>query len=1100
MHPQWCFSGLAASVLLLTFAAAQPPSAKPVVAGDPPREALLATARIKLPEGLKAELFAAEPLLANPVAFCFDEQGRIYVAETFRLHDGVTDNRSHMDWLDDDLACRTVADRDALYHKHLQGKYDTFTRATDRVRLLIDSNGRGRPDTSYVFSADYHRAVDGLGSGLLVHDGHVYYTCIPDLWRLRDSRGTNQADVRESLSSGYGVHTSFIGHDLHGLVVSPVDGKIYFSIGDRGTSLVTKEHRRIDLPDTGAVFRCNPNGTELEWFARGLRNPQELAFDDLGNLFTGDNNSDSGDRARFVYLPEGADCGWHIGFQYLEQTYSRGPWNAEFMWHPPRKDQPAFIVPPITNLGDGPSGLVYYPGTGLSERYRNHFFLADFRGSTTGSGIRSFAVKPKGAGFELIDSQQFAWGVLATDVDFGPDGALYILDWVEGWGLTGKGRIHRVFDPSHTATAGAKVKALLTSNWSSKSDAELGNLLGHEDRRVRMQAQFTLVKRGDTARRILEDCARQGQRRNTRLHAIWGLGQRMRSGEHGVESLLTSLVHDEDPAVIVNALRVLGTSEMKLHYSDYEFLFHHGDDQVKAQAAICLGKQKVDEALPALLELIKTSKLRDPWLRHACAMGLTPFLVSQEKQLTAAGKEDCTVRLAVVLADRHLDKSPVTFLHDNDPSVRDEAIRACHDLLGRDALAAVANVSIVPDMREQIQLRILNAHLHRGSEGDAKSVAAYAGKAAMPIKVRIEAVKMLAAWEKPSGRDWVIGRWRPVPGQRSAAPARKALADVFPPLLLQKNRLAAAAIEASGALGISSLESLVLEVIGDRSFSAEARVAAIEAAAALKTDHLTPAVKTALNDPDSRVRSAAQRELVKLNPREAVAHLQRALEHGELRERQAIFDQLAGMNRPEADQLLETWLTRFSTGDVPAELQLDLVRAARKRSRPGWKVRVDTGLHQLAKAGPYAEHRLTLAGGDREAGRRIFFEKTAVACLRCHRIGKDGGEVGPELTHIGREKSREYLLEAIVDPNKNIAKGFELSILLTQDGVIHQGVVKKETATEVTIITPEAKTEVIKKADIEERKTGKSAMPEDVVKQLNLREMRDLIEYLSRLK
>src|SRR5207253_5887778 len=63
---------------------------------------------IRAPEGLRVDLFAAEPLLANPVAFTFDEKGRLYVAETFRLHAGVTDNRSHMNWLDDDLASRTV--------------------------------------------------------------------------------------------------------------------------------------------------------------------------------------------------------------------------------------------------------------------------------------------------------------------------------------------------------------------------------------------------------------------------------------------------------------------------------------------------------------------------------------------------------------------------------------------------------------------------------------------------------------------------------------------------------------------------------------------------------------------------------------------------------------------------------------------------------------------------------------------------------------------------------------------------------------------------------------------------------------------------------
>ena len=90
---------------------------------------------VRVPAGLKVELFAAEPLLANPVAFCIDEKGRFYVAETFRHESGVTDTRGHMNWLDDDLACRTVADRVAMYRKYL-GK---------RVRVLQGRARAGAP-------------------------------------------------------------------------------------------------------------------------------------------------------------------------------------------------------------------------------------------------------------------------------------------------------------------------------------------------------------------------------------------------------------------------------------------------------------------------------------------------------------------------------------------------------------------------------------------------------------------------------------------------------------------------------------------------------------------------------------------------------------------------------------------------------------------------------------------------------------------------------------------------------------------------------------------------------------------------------------------
>src|SRR5262249_50935439 len=90
------------------------------------KEGYPAIKRFRLPAGHKAELFAAEPLVANIVAFNFDEKGRCFVAETFRLHRGVTDNRSHMDWLDDDLASRTVADRVALYRKFAKDKFHEY--------------------------------------------------------------------------------------------------------------------------------------------------------------------------------------------------------------------------------------------------------------------------------------------------------------------------------------------------------------------------------------------------------------------------------------------------------------------------------------------------------------------------------------------------------------------------------------------------------------------------------------------------------------------------------------------------------------------------------------------------------------------------------------------------------------------------------------------------------------------------------------------------------------------------------------------------------------------------------------------------------------
>jgi len=339
-------------------------------------EGARAMKRFRMPKGVEVRLWAAEPLLANPVSFCFDGKGRCYVAETFRLGHGVTDDRGHMKWLDDDLASRTVADRVAMYKKFAGERFtSTYETEHDRVKLIWDSKGAGKADQAAVFADGFHHAADGIGAGVLARQRNVYYTCIPDVWLLKDTKGDGKADVKQSLATGFGVHVSFIGHDMHGLRMGP-DGKLYFSIGDRGFNVTTKEGRHLFNPDSGGVLRCDPDGSNLEVVATGLRNPQELAFDQYGNLFTVDNNSDSGDKARLVYVVEGSDSGWRIGHQYGSDMGDRGPFNAEKVWHLPPAEQPAYIVPPLAHITSGPSGLCFnYGATALPERYRDHFLI-----------------------------------------------------------------------------------------------------------------------------------------------------------------------------------------------------------------------------------------------------------------------------------------------------------------------------------------------------------------------------------------------------------------------------------------------------------------------------------------------------------------------------------------------------------------------------------------------------------------------------------------------------------------------------------------------------------------------------------------------------
>ncbi|MEQ1892723.1 MAG: PQQ-dependent sugar dehydrogenase, partial [Planctomycetota bacterium] len=489
-------------------------------ASDEARQALQ---KFRLAPGLELALFAAEPRLANPVAFHVGFDGVAYVAETFRHHQGVTDIRERMHWLDDDLAAKTVEDRRAMMRKHEGANYDPgYGRAFDQVRRIVDRDGDFRADEDSVFASGFDDHAAGIGAGVLSYGGDVYYTCIPDLWKLSDRDGDGKAEEQRKLSSGYGVHVALLGHDLHGLVVGP-DRRLYFSCGDRGFHVETADGQ-LAHPQCGAVLRCELDGSNLEVWHTGLRNPQELAFDDHGNLWTGDNNSDGGDRARWVNVVEGGDSGWRYAYQWIEGPIARGPWNDEKLWHPRHDGQAAYHLPPIANLADGPSGLAHYPGTGLGAKYADHFFLCDFRGDASYSGIHTFTVEPEGASWKLGPVEPFLWGSLVTDCDFGPDGALWFSDWVYGWEQTGKGRLYRAVDPVAAASELVRAtRALLAAGMGGRTPEELLALLEHPDRRVRQEAHFALAERGDGAR-LTWTAVNGGKPLFARLHAVWALG------------------------------------------------------------------------------------------------------------------------------------------------------------------------------------------------------------------------------------------------------------------------------------------------------------------------------------------------------------------------------------------------------------------------------------------------------------------------------------------------------------------------------------------------------------------------------------------------
>jgi quinoprotein glucose dehydrogenase len=193
-------------------------------------------------------------------------------------------------------------------------------------------------------------------------------------------------------------------------------------------------------------------------------------------------------------------------------------------------------------------------------------------------------------------------------------------------------------------------------------------------------------------------------------------------------------------------------------------------------------------------------------------------------------------------------------------------------------------------------------------------------------------------------------------------------------------------------------------------------------------------------------------------------------------------------------------MDRLFAGKLAQELQLELLTAAEQSGSAALQDKRNTFYASLPQDDPLRDYREAIAGGDAQRGQQIFFERAEVSCVRCHKVGGTGGEVGPDLTKVATEKQREYLLESIVDPNRQIAKGFNSVTLQLDDGRIVSGVLKSDDTTGVRLITPEGQTIVVPQDSIEGRAEGKSAMPEDVVKKLSKSDIRDLVEYLSTLR
>ena len=1096
------------------------------------KEAAVRIENFTLPDDVSASLFVDPSQTQNPTAICFDHKGRLYIAEAHRWRAGVQDIRNEQQILLDDIDNTSSQDRLEMYERdQLTRPLSFYEEFSDRIVRAEDTNGDGRADTSTIWADDFDDVLDGPGIGLVAgSDDTIYYTNIPNVWKLTDTNGDGKADEREVLQDGFGVRMSISGHDMHGIVWGP-DGRLYWSIGDRGYNFTTKEGRHLYRPFTGAVFRCDPDGSNLEEVYSGLRNPQELAFDKYGNLFTCDNDADQWDKGRLVYILEGGDTGWNHGHQVLlnfrnqlglrtpdyahpdHKTVPLNAWLTEGLWETLHDERPAFALPPIDSVSWGPSGLVYnYGVTTMPERYADHFWVCNFGGAK--GDLEAFSVKPEGAGFALDQHEVFMEGLGNTDVEFGPDGRMYLSCFNNnGWYKEDIGNIYALAsdDVADTGLL-ADTQRLLTTDFSTLVETDLATLLGHPDMRVRMRAQFDLVRRGSAD--ILIAAIQENADQLARLHGVWGLGQLARKDEALLSNFI-ELLEDPDSEVRAQAVKILSDSRTVEAGDALVASLDDRSARVRSFASIGVGKCGHTNALPKLLEMLAANDNEDVFLRHAIVQGMW-YLNEREKILKQTKNESAAVRMGVLLTLRKLlDPRVKYFLSDSDESIRNEAIRAINDLDLVTALPDLANELIpyaegtegaqLPEGHRDwiLQTRLINANFRVGEPENAATLLAYAAEPDLPEILREQALRAIIEWPTPNPVDSTTGQYRPL-DPKTRLDISESVKGCLPAVFEHaEGNLIGLSTEIALTYGVEAPVELLTAQITDEGAELGARIKSLEGLAKQDPEALIPLWDGLLASTNPVFRAATTGQLIRIDRERGIAEAVKMAKSKDLKTRQQGYRLLGSVEDPTAVAVFSEQLADLDKEKAGALLDLLESAALQKDTKV---VELLASYNASLDAGdPAAAFRPALKGGNVAKGKKIFVTHAIGQCAKCHKVDGDGGVAGPELTGIGTRHDTEYILESLVSPSTVIVPGYGLTMVSLKNGESVGGALLQEDDTAITLKLPDPKDstktfeKIIPLADIASRQPPISAMP-PMGLAMKKSEVRDLVAYLSSLK
>ena len=1040
-------------------------------------------------EKVKITEWAKDKKIAKAVGIDVDHEGRVYVTKTTRRKQSSLDLRFGKVDVKKDLSLQTVEERRQFYKKTFTKKanlkwipdrnkdgfhdWRDLKVQKDDAYQILDKDGDGRGET-YKKIASYYTEVTGIAGGILAVGNRVFVAAEPSIYMYTDKDGDGFPESGEEIVTGFSIHVGQGGHNMSGLVLGP-DGRVYWAVADKGFSIVTREGRKYHRPNSGGVFRCELDGSNVELFATGVRNAQELAFDKYGNLFSMDNDGDyKGEKERALYITEGSEHGWRLNWQWLKrQDFTKisgltyyNPWMDEKLFLPDHKTHASYMTPTIGNFGPGPCGFVSNPGTALSKSFEDCFFMTNQL-----ADVRVFKFISDGASFRFKEKEKINGGNSNTGLAIGADGALYAASWHSETGAVFRFDVEKNKHPQREQTA-----KLLAEKFADKSSSDLVGLLGFVDQRVRIKAQFELVNRGEAGARSFKQALKSSSQM-TQLHAIWGVSQLARK-ENRYAELLEPAFESKDPEVVSLAAKVAG--ELKGKGTDYSKQLTAGlkSDSVRIQffCAIALGNCNIDNASQSLIDFAAKTGDKDPYLFHAVTMGFSGVMAPAELAELSV-HESRSVRLAAIVALRkHASPSVSAFLEDVDELVLLEAARAIHDDASiPQAMHSLAKLLKRYDLiNEAIMRRAISAALRNGTPNDLQLLIQYVKNTEGSGRLRRIALASILWWAKPPLLCAVEGRYRKIP-ERSIDPVHAAVSQLSK-TILGNSALTEVLLNGVNVHGHSEwLEGFDFD-FNKQSSSVQDKL--LVALGKVNSPELKKYVQYGLNSKDSIVRYTAQ-ELAKQAGIDVFDVIVSIIDDPKGNGHGKALKQLLNMNTEKSKNKLFELLAEYKSGKIPAKWRLDMQIAAKSL---GYDSKVT--------------NEMLANGGDLEAGKKIVMEHPASQCIRCHKIGKDGSDLGPDLSKIG-SKSAEYLVDALINPNKDIAPGYGNVFIKTKDGKDIAGVLIEKDKKYWKIKAADGSARLVTAANIASHQLTSVMPPMGMI--LKSEEIRDVVKYLKSL-